>query len=208
MTWRPAEPVRTRLLLAAGTLVSAHVLAAVPPATAAGSPGVTEDPSPVRIWAPEELGDPVTFPSVDLTTGGVVLTSVSEDLDGAAQVAEAPDTVDVVLDGNVLFAKDSDVVRPAAAKRLREVVARLRTHGPGSVRIVGHTDDLGSAAHGLDLSRRRARAVRDVVAPGLEGYAVTVEGKGEAEPRVPNVDERSRALNRRVEIHYRSSSSD
>ena len=29
-----------------------------------------------------------------------------------------------------------------------------------------------------------------------------LEGKGEAEPRVPNTDEASRAMNRRVEIHF------
>lgn len=157
---------------------------------------------PVRITAPEPMGEPVTFPTVDLTDGGIALTSVSEDLEGTAQVAEGRAAVDVVLNGNVLFGKDSAVVLPAARQRLDQVTALLKERGPGSVQVVGHTDDLGSAAHGLVLSRQRAQAVRDVLEPALDGFEITSKGKGEAEPRVPNRDEKSRALNRRVEIHF------
>jgi outer membrane protein OmpA-like peptidoglycan-associated protein len=57
--------------------------------------------------------------------------------------------------------------------------------------------------HGLVLSRQRARSVRAVLEPALDGFRITAVGKGEAEPRVPNTDEASRAMNRRVEIHYR-----
>lgn len=181
----------------AGALLVAHPFAAAAYESAAPADG-----NPVRITAPEEMGQPVSFPTVDLNDGGVPLTSVSEDLEGTAQVAEARETVDVVLDGNVLFGKDSAVIRPAARDRLGEVIDVLRRRGAGRVHVVGHTDDLGSAAHGLVLSRQRAQSVRDILEPALEGFQITSEGKGEAEPRVPNTDEASRALNRRVEIHF------
>lgn len=193
MTCRRSDGVRR---LAAAAVVG--VLVTVPTAARA----VAADDGVTRITAPEELGEAVTHRSVDLDGRVVELASVSQDLDGTARVAEAEDTVDVVLDGNVLFGKDSAAILPAARARLREVVAVLREHGPGSVRIVGHTDDLGSAAHGLVLSRQRAGSVRDVLAPQLDGYRITTDGRGEAEPRVPNTDEASRAMNRRVEIHY------
>lgn len=194
---RRARPIRRHVgaISVAGALLLGH------PFAAAG--GETTAPeTPVRITAPEELGEPVSYPSVDLTGEGVPLTSVSEDLRGTAQVAEGRATVDVVLDGNVLFGKDSAVIRPAARDRLREVLEVLRERGSGRVHVVGHTDDLGSAAHGLVLSRERARAVRDILEPALEGFRITSEGKGETEPRVPNTDEASRAMNRRVEIHF------
>lgn len=206
-TDRSARPTSRQLL--ATTAVVAVLTAVAPFAAAAdGDASDGNERGTVRITAPEPMGQAVTYPRVDLSAGGVPLTSVSEDLEGTAQVAEAREAVDVVLDGNVLFGKDSAVLRPAARGRLREIIALLRERGPGTVHIVGHTDDLGSAQHGLVLSRERARSVRDVLEPALDGFRVTSEGKGEAEPRVPNRDEASRALNRRVEIHVEHSATD
>ncbi len=133
---------------------------------------------------------------IDLSTG---------DLAGAARVDEQPRRVRVTLSAGVLFDRDSARLRPVADSRLRDVAATLRRRGPGSVRVVGYTDDLGSARHGLVLSRARARAVARVLRPllPLPGYRFDVLGKGEADPAVPNVSEAQRRLNRRVELTYR-----
>lgn len=71
----------------------------------------------------------------------------------------------------------------------------------------GLTDDLGSAQHGLVLSRRRAAAVARVLRPQLDksDYPFSVSGRGEADPAVPNTSEKNRKLNRRVELTYRPS---
>jgi outer membrane protein OmpA-like peptidoglycan-associated protein len=129
----------------------------------------------------------------------------SADVEGVARVEEQPDEIRVTLDSTVLFGRDSATLRNAAGRRLREVADSLRDAGAGPVRIAGYTDDLGSAAHGLDLSRRRARAVADVLRPQLPGndFPFTVEGLGEADPAVPNDSEKNRRLNRRVEITFR-----
>ena len=124
------------------------------------------------------------------------------DLAGTARVGTTSTSVDVVLNANVLFGKDSAAIRPAARQRLAQVGNQLRDMGPGTLAITGHTDDLGSAEHGLELSRARAEAVRKQLGGNLSGMRVTVAGRGEAEPVAPNTDERSRALNRRVELHY------
>ena len=70
--------------------------------------------------------------------------------------------------------------------------------GPGRVSIVGYTDDLGSAHHGLVLSRQRAAAVARVLQPKLDkaDYTFRVSGRGEADPAVPNTSEKNRKLNR------------
>jgi outer membrane protein OmpA-like peptidoglycan-associated protein len=128
------------------------------------------------------------------------------DLRREARVEKRPKSVKVTLDSTVLFAKDSARIRPGAAKRLHEVAADLKAEGPGAIRIVGYTDDLGTAAHGLALSRRRARAVADVLRRDLPaaGYAYTVVGKGEADPAVPNKSEANRRINRRVVVTYQA----
>jgi OOP family OmpA-OmpF porin len=53
--------------------------------------------------------------------------------------------------------------------------------------IYGHTDDTGTAAHNLDLSRRRAEAVRAALPPLLgAGWTFDVQGFGETRPIAAN----------------------
>lgn len=166
---------------------------------AAHLPSTADDDPPVRV---AELADPVSFPVVHLALPVITPKWVTSDLERTQEISESESELDVVLDSTVLFGKDSDVLLPEAGTKLKGVADALMDKGPGAVRIVGHTDDLGSAAHGYRLSERRAAAVEKVLAPQLSGFTITTEGKGEDEPRVPNVDEESRAQNRRVEIHY------
>ena len=71
--------------------------------------------------------------------------------------------------------------------------------------IEGHTDNIGSAPYNLDLSRRRAEAVKAaLVAPyhvGAERLATA--GYGSTHPKGPNDTIQGRALNRRVELVLR-----
>lgn len=106
------------------------------------------------------------------------------------------------LDCTILFGKDSDVLRPGAGERLRRLADQLHTQGAGRIAIAGYTDDLGSAAHGLELSRRRARRVADELRQVLptKRFPITVRGLGEAHPAVPNTSEANRRKNRRVVV--------
>lgn len=132
------------------------------------------------------------------------ITFADADLKRETRVERAPRKVTVTLDATVLFGKDSAKIRKGAARRLTEASNELKQRGPGSLTIVGYTDDLGSAAHGLDLSRRRARAVAGVLRRDLpeSSYRYRVVGRGEADPAVPNTSERNRRVNRRVVITY------
>jgi outer membrane protein OmpA-like peptidoglycan-associated protein len=87
----------------------------------------------------------------------------------------------------------------AVAKLARQVrKAKLK----GTIEIHGYTDNLGSAAHGLDLSRQRASAVAQHLRGALGGYqiAITAVGHGEADPIASNATEAGRQKNRRVTI--------
>ena len=69
------------------------------------------------------------------------------------------------------------------------------------IRIVGHTDDVGTDESNLILSQDRANAVREaLIQKGVEGHRLAAEGKGEREPLVKSTSEDARSKNRRVEF--------
>lgn len=127
------------------------------------------------------------------------------DLEGSARVEHLPARTTVTLDSNILFGKDSAQVNTTAATRLAAIAQQLESRGPGQVSITGHTDDLGSAAHGRELSQQRADAVARVLRLGLPAghFPFTTAGRGEDDPAVPNTSESNRRINRRVVIVYR-----
>lgn len=156
-------------------------------------------------WAAPAAAQPVGDAPVRTVVAPVLdIAFATADLDRQVRVETQPDRVKVTLDATVLFARDSARIRPQAERRLRAVRADLDRRGPGRLRVVGYTDDLGSAAHGLDLSRRRANAVAEVLRQSLPAgrYPMTVVGRGEADPAAPNDSEANRRLNRRVVIWY------
>lgn len=113
----------------------------------------------------------------------------------------------VNLDASVLFATDSATLSGKAEAVLDKAAEALLEQGGRSLRVVGHTDSTGSAAHNRDLSERRAQAVRDGLAERLgPGWTFTVEGRGESDLKVQESGlsggdlTRARALNRRVEV--------
>ncbi len=161
--------------------------------------------SSALLWAatPPAVGAPVpAAPVVAITAPVLDIVVSTADLKREMRMDRTSNSVTMTLDATVLFAKDSATVRASSASRLAQVAAELRRRGAGRVRVVGYTDDLGSVAHGLDLSRRRARSVAAVLRGNLSRsmYAFTVIGRGEAEPAVPNTSEANRRINRRVVV--------
>ena len=70
------------------------------------------------------------------------------------------------------------------------------------MRIDGHTDGIGSDAANLDLSRRRAAAVKTALVKryGIAADRLSTGGFGESQPKADNATPEGRALNRRVEL--------
>ena len=70
-----------------------------------------------------------------------------------------------------------------------------------SVEIGGHTDDVGLDTDNLELSQRRADAVRDhLVSAGVPKAGLKARGYGESQPRSDNGTDTGRAKNRRTEF--------
>ncbi|NUS01236.1 MAG: OmpA family protein [Nonomuraea sp.] len=151
-----------------------------------------------------------TGPVEDLVLPVEDIIGEVESMDGTESESKQGRQVTVALTSDVLFALDKWQLTAKARKRLARVAAKVEAEAAGGVvRIEGHTDDQGSDAYNLALSRRRAQAVRAAVQGLLAGSDVTLQaaGYGETRPKLPNlIDgrpvERNRAKNRRVEIVF------
>ncbi|MEZ4389831.1 MAG: OmpA family protein [Polyangiales bacterium] len=108
----------------------------------------------------------------------------------------------VVIPHQPRFAINRAWILPESVPLLTEVAAALEAH-PELVRIEvrGHTDDVGSPPRNLDLSERRAQAIRQwLVAHGIAPERIVARGYGESVPIADNATAAGRALNRRVEF--------
>jgi outer membrane protein OmpA-like peptidoglycan-associated protein len=129
-------------------------------------------------------------------------TMAAEDaLSNVAAVKHEERGVVISLSGNVLFAPDRATLLPATQTRLDHVADALMENKDRNLIVEGHTDSRGSDAHNLDLSQRRADAVRSyLVARGYESTKIQAHGIGKAQPTTDNDTAEGRANNRRVEI--------
>ncbi|MCB9528636.1 MAG: OmpA family protein [Myxococcales bacterium] len=127
-----------------------------------------------------------------------------------------PDTRPVVevtrerleLNDTIHFEVDKAVIRERSYPLMDAIAEALRAHPEVAlVAIHGHTDSTHTDEYNLDLSRRRAGAVRSgLIERGIDGRRLRVEGFGESRPIADNDTEEGRAKNRRVEFHILSRS--
>ncbi|MEI4195127.1 OmpA family protein [Roseovarius sp. E0-M6] len=127
------------------------------------------------------------------------------DIDAVAAIGSA---MRFTLDASVLFAVDSDMLRPAALSSLDTLAHDIAAAGISKFTVIGHTDASGSAAYNMDLSLRRAKAVRSYLAdrPALSKVSIKAVGRGESQPVADNDTDAGRQMNRRVEIIAQSGS--
>ena len=103
--------------------------------------------------------------------------------------------------GDVLFETGRAELKPGAVGKLEQLVAFLRTYPERTVTIEGHTDNVGGEDLNMDLSQRRADAVRGyLLQQGIDASRITATGLGESMPVTTNSTEAGRQQNRRVEI--------
>jgi outer membrane protein OmpA-like peptidoglycan-associated protein len=107
----------------------------------------------------------------------------------------------ITLSGSVLFRSGEATLMPEAQAKLDQVAAALIAGPEHNVVVEGFTDSQGTDQYNLDLSQRRATAVRDyLVHRGFPASRIQAHGIGEGRPVADNNTAEGRANNRRVEI--------
>ena len=101
----------------------------------------------------------------------------------------------------IQFDTGKAVVTAASGHVLDEIVTLVRGDATLKLSIQGHTDNVGAKAANLELSKRRAEAVKAaLVARGVDAGRLTTDGFGDTKPVSDNAVEAGRAKNRRVEL--------
>lgn len=99
------------------------------------------------------------------------------------------------------FASGAETLEPGRHDSLAQLAAYLRAHPGQRIALVGHTDSAGSLQKNIELSRRRAGAVRArlLQVHGIAPDRVEAEGMGYLAPVASNLTPEGREANRRVE---------
>lgn len=138
-----------------------------------------------------DLDNDKVIDSEDACPGTAVGTPVSAD--GCSVFSRSLDAVE--------FGPGDHRLNAASRTALTEFVELLTVHPDVTVQLGGHTDNRGSAAENLELSKRRVMSVvKFLVSNGIVADRLKPFGFGESRPIMSNATDEGRAMNRRIEV--------
>lgn len=144
------------------------------------------------------MGDGTGSLSLGKGTGGNGAGSGNKaaELEKALQEGEKVDIYDI------FFSFNSATLRPESDETLTLIADLLNKYPDWKLAIGGHTDSIASDSFNLDLSNRRAAAVKTALVERFKiaDNRLSTQGYGEASPRDTNDTLEGRARNRRVEL--------
>lgn len=119
---------------------------------------------------------------------------------GAKEMASSLGSQGSISLYGIYFDTDKTDLKAESALTLKEIASLLESDPKLSVIIVGHTDNQGKFAYNVDLSGKRAAAVKKelVSAYKIKADRLTTAGAGMMAPVASNDNEEGRAKNRRV----------
>jgi outer membrane protein OmpA-like peptidoglycan-associated protein len=102
----------------------------------------------------------------------------------------------------IFFDFGSATIKPESEPVLKEIADAIGTNPAWKLSVEGHTDNVGGDATNLELSRRRADAVKSALTMRyhVDASKLATVGFGAARPKEPNDTAEGRARNRRVEL--------
>ncbi len=114
---------------------------------------------------------------------------------------EKVNTSPIVLQ-NIFFEYNSAVLDTISSKaELQKLIQLLNDNPAIKIRIIGHTDNIGSETYNLKLSKQRAKAVRDyLLEKNINKNRIDYTGYGDTIPVASNATEEGRRKNRRTEF--------
>ncbi|HUN53931.1 MAG TPA: OmpA family protein [Smithella sp.] len=119
----------------------------------------------------------------------------------AASVKREGNLLAITFKGDVTFDTKSAEIKQELYTEINRVAGILNKYPDTLIRVEGHTDNVGSDAYNMDLSKKRAENVKTLLA--MRGVALNrmeVIGYGKTMPIASNNTEAGRQMNRRVEI--------
>ena len=156
--------------------------------------------APVAPVAPvvTDQGEGPTDPALPEATQAPVAPAAPVDPGDLIAVLEAEGHVALE---DLVFASGSAALEERDFASLAALADWLKADPARSIALVGHTDASGALRANVDLSRKRAQGVRQVLLMrlGVAAGQVTAEGVGPLAPRASNLTEAGRQKNRRVE---------
>jgi flagellar motor protein MotB len=162
----------------------------------------------VGVTAPQPPAPPAVTLHAPAVPGAIVLPG-GKSLDVAADSVEAqmahglsdaslqlPHTYDLE---HLTFDYDSSTITPTSAKTVNDLAVMLDAYPTSRIRVVGHTDSVGTTAANQPLSEARAKAVKEaLVAKGVAADRIETAGEAARQPAPGAKPEE--VTNRRAEV--------
>ena len=102
---------------------------------------------------------------------------------------------------DIYFLKSQPAILPKSERALRELTEELKKNPGLDIMVIGHTDNVGDQGALMELSERRAGAVKlYLVEHGIPESRIRTSGRGAFNALYDNTTESGREKNRRVEI--------
>ena len=115
-----------------------------------------------------------------------------------------PEVVDLSKTHLVNFIYDETELTATSKLKVQAIIERIKSSEDMSVEIYTFTDNIGSDWYNLELSNRRATALRDLlIANGIDAADIQATGMGEVDPIADNSTLSGQAINRRGEINFK-----
>jgi len=129
----------------------------------------------------------------------VTLVRKAKELKNAVEIGRLGDDDN----GEVNFISGKATLTKSAEQKLRRVVDTIQQLDDSTkIKIIGHTDSIGSEEYNIELSLNRAKSVKNFFNEnGIDDERIKTEGKGENSPIANNQTVEGRSANRRVEIY-------
>lgn len=125
---------------------------------------------------------------------------MQRDLEGA-EIQRIGEAIKITFDSGILFDFDKSDLRPVSETNLAKLAVILNKYPDTNILIEGHTDDTGSDAYNMTLSKERSQSVASYLAAHeVLSARFSITGYGEAQPIVTNDTPEGRQKNRRVDI--------
>lgn len=102
------------------------------------------------------------------------------------------------------FKSESTTLNRSSLKVLPKILQAISDRNSQQISVIGHSDTAGDHRYNLQLSKRRARAIRNIlIKKGVDASYITSTSHGEQNPLIKTADNVHERRNRRVEVVVR-----